>query len=50
MKNCKVILLSSKGEDCSEVVTTLGLKDINRRIWAHTEGINKNNNVVFLNC
>jgi uncharacterized protein with ATP-grasp and redox domains len=25
-----------------------GLRDINKRMWSHTDGLNKNNNVVYI--
>lgn len=35
-------------DDMSQVIKIFGLKDINRRIWAITDGLNKSNNTVYI--
>jgi len=32
----------------SQVIKIFDLKDINRRIWAISEGLNKSNNIVYI--
>lgn len=35
-------------DEMSQVIRIFGLKDINRRIWAITDGLNKSNNTVYI--
>jgi hypothetical protein len=35
-------------DEISQVMKVFGLKDINRRIWASSDGFNKNNNTVYI--
>ena len=48
LRNCKLILMCSVMDEISDVIRVFGLKDINRRIWANTDGLNKNNNTVYI--
>jgi len=48
MRNCKLILMCSIMDEMSQVIRIFGLKDINRRIWAITDGLNKSNNTVYI--
>ncbi len=48
MRNCRLILMCSVMDEISDVIRVFGLKDINRRIWANTDGLNKNNNTVYI--
>ena len=48
MRNCKLFLVCSQADDINHVIKMFGLKDINRRIWAATDGLNKANNVVYI--
>lgn len=48
MRNCKLVLMCSVMDEIGQVIKIFGLKDINQRIWATTEGLNKSNNVVYI--
>jgi len=40
--------MCSKFDDDGELINCFGLKDINKRIWNRSGGINKQNNVVYV--
>ena len=48
LRNCKLLLMCSKFDDDGELINVFGLRDINRRIWNRSGGINKQNNVVYV--
>lgn len=47
LKNTKVILFCGK-DDNEDFIAHFGLKDINRRIWSNSGGVNIANNVVYI--
>ncbi len=48
LRNCKLLLMCATGDDYCRLINVFGLRDINKRMWSRTDGLNKNNNVVYI--
>lgn len=40
--------MCANGDEYYRLINVFGLRDINKRIWSRTEGLNKYNNVVYI--
>ena len=48
MRNGKLLLMCSKFDEDDDIIDVFGLKDINKRIWARSSGLNAHNNLVYV--
>ena len=48
LRNCKLLLMCATSDEYYGLINKFGMRDINKRIWSHTERVNKNNNVVYI--
>lgn len=48
IRNLIFVLYCAKGDSIEKFREYFGLKDINRRIWASTSGLNLHNKAVFI--
>jgi hypothetical protein len=48
LRNCKLILMCAAGDECDRLINVFGLRDINKRVWSRSEGVNRDNNVVYI--